>query len=191
MTLLLLLSAVFLLSPYSSYCQFPTSCNTPTNLNTKTCCPNNCGGLARGMCKNISDEVVTQWQFANSTITEILRNAPSTPAKGTVNSRYLWPTVVFENVCECIGNYGGFDCNECDFGWTGTDCNTRKTPVIRKSFSSLTPQERQTFVDATMQLKNEMGVWSVVVGEPANYTSGTVILQDVSTLTFSSSCIIL
>ena len=70
---------------------------------------------------------------------------------------------------------------ECDFGWTGSDCSTRKTPVIRKSFNRLTTAEKQTLINATRDLKKEMGYWSVIAGEPSNYTSGTVTLQNVST----------
>ena len=78
--------------------------------------------------------------------------------------------IVFENVCECIGNYWGVDCSQCAFGWNGTDCSTRAQRVTRKGFSRLSDEEKQAFVQATSDLKNEMGYWSVVVEEPVNYT---------------------
>ena len=179
--MLVLLFAVLLLFPCSLFAQFPAVCNTPDSLQTKTCCPNNCGGPTRGNCQNITARVVAQWEMADSEVNEILQDTPNEPQKGTADARYLWPTVVFERVCDCRGNYGGVDCNECDFGWTGTDCSTRKTPVIRKSFNRLTTAEKQTLINATRDLKKEMGYWSVIVGEPSNYTSGTVTLQNVST----------
>ena len=182
--MLLVILAAFLFSVQSSFCQFPAVCNTQTNLDAKTCCPNDCGGVGRGTCRNIVTEVAEQWELANSTITGILLDAPNEPQKGTADARYLWPTVVFENVCECSGNFGGVDCAECDFGWTGSECNTMKTPVIRKPFSNLTPTEQQSFINATMELKNEMGFWAVIVEEPATYESGTVTLQNVSTYNF-------
>ena len=122
--------------------------------------------------------------MSDSEVTGVLENSPNQPQKGTADSRYLWPTVVFEMMCICIGNFGGVDCNECNFGWTGNNCTTRKTPVIRKSFNRLTETEKQTVVNAISDLKNEMGYWSVIVEEPSNYTSGNVTLQNVSTYNF-------
>ena len=120
---------------------------------------------------NISALVAEQWGLANSDVADILLDAPNQPQKGMADSRYLWPTVVFERVCNCSENYGGVGCGECDFGWTGGDCATRKTPVLRRSFARLSAEEKQTFVNATRDLKNEMGLWSVVVEEPSNYSS--------------------
>ena len=179
--MLVLLFAVLLLLPCSLFAQFPAVCNTPDSLQRKTCCPNNCGGPTRGNCQNITARVVAQWEMADSEVNKILQNTPNEPQKGTADARYLWPTVVFERVCVCSGHYGGVDCSECDFGWTESDCSTRKTPVIRKSFNRLTTAEKQTLINATRDLKKEIGYWSVIVGEPSNYTSGTVTLQNVST----------
>ena len=182
--LTILVSVFFLLLPQIISGQFPAVCNKPENLQTKTCCPNNCGSPTRGTCKNISEEVKNQWKLGDSNVTNILLDAPNQQEKGTADARYLWPTVVFDNVCVCNDNFGGFDCNECDFGWTGSTCNTKKTPVVRKSFSRLTQEERQILVNTTRDLKNEMGYWSVIIEEPTSYTSGTVTLQNVSTYAY-------
>ena len=133
---------------------------------------------------NISALVAEQWGLANSNVVDILLDAPNQPQKGTADSRYLWPTVVFERVCNCSANYGGAGCGDCDFGWTAGDCTIRKTPVVRRSFARLSAEEKQTFVNATRDLKNEGGLWSVIVDEPSNYSSGTVTLQNVSTYDF-------
>ena len=182
--MLLLFSAVLFVFPWRTFTQFPAICNIPNNLQTKTCCPNNCGGPTRGSCESVTERVVARWGKANSEVNAILEDAPNQPQKGTADARYLWPTVVFDKVCLCNGNFGGVDCSECDFGWTGRDCSKRKTPVIRKSFGRLTETEKQTVVNATRNLKKEMGYWSVIVEEPTNYTSGMVTLQNVSTYDF-------
>lgn len=180
-----LVCAVLLLSLWSASGQFPATCNNPESLETKTCCPNNCGGPTRGSCENITAQVADQWQRADPVITNILKQAPDLPQKGAADARYLWPTAVFERVCVCKDNFWGGDCSECNFGWTGEDCNTKKTPVIRKSFAHITKEEKQAFINAIRDLKTETNHWSVaIVEEPVNYTSGTVKLQNVSAYDF-------
>ena len=176
--------ALCLLTPSIVSSQFPTVRNTQESLQSKTCCPNECGGPTRGTCRNISSVAATQAQTADQAVINILQAASEEPQKGTADSRYLWPTVVFERVCVYNSNYGGYDCNECDFGWTGSDCATKKVPVIRKGFARLSAQEKEIFINATRDLKREMGRWSVIVEEPLNYTTGTVKLQDVTTYNF-------
>ena len=171
-----------LLSCTTVFGQFPSVCNTPQSLDTKTCCPNDCNG--NGKCESINELASSQLECANPEVVEILQNAPNVPEKGTADARYRWPTVVFENVCVCSGNFWGPDCSECAPGWTADDCEERKTPVICKNFAHLSLEEKQTFVDATQELKKETGRWSVVVKEPANYSTGTVTLQNVSTYDF-------
>ena len=174
--------ALFLLLPSCFvFGQLPTVCNTPVSLETKTCCPNNCGGEERGACVNIVDLASTQSGNADPDVIEILQNAPNVPEKGTADARYQWPTVVFENVCICKGNYWGVSCDECNFGWWRNDCNDRKPHIVRKSFVSLSTDEKRKFVEATSSLKDEMGIWSVIKEEPANYSSGTVTLENVAT----------
>ena len=182
MMLGLQIAAILLLSPAITLGQLPSICNTPDDLATKTCCPNDCS--RNGRCESITALVSAQEECADQKVIDILRNTPNVPEKGTADARYRWPTVVFENVCVCDGNFWGADCSECDFGWTGDDCNERKTLVVRKSFARLSKEEKETFIDATQQLKTEMGRWSVVAEEPLNYSTGTVTLQNVSTYDF-------
>ena len=184
MMVLLTLSTLFLVLPWIASGQFPAICNTPEALQTKICCPDECGGPTRGQCKNITANVAAQSERVDREVLEILEDAPYNEQKGTADARYKWPTVVFEQVCVCNGNYWGVNCNECKFGWTGVNCNARKKAVVRKSFARLSDQEKEVFVNATRDLKNEMNYWSVIVEEPANYSSGTVKLQDVSTYNY-------
>ena len=180
----LLVCSVLLLYPWSTSGQFPATCNNPESLLTKTCCPNDCGGPTRGSCQNITAQVAAQWELADPVITDILKHAPVLSQKGKADTRYLWPTVVFEKICVCKGHFWGGDCSDCDFGWTGSDCNTRKTPVVRRNFAHLTKAEKQVLITAMRDLKKEESYSVVIVEEPTNYTSGIVTLQNISTYDF-------
>ena len=162
------------------HAQFPAICNTPENIRDKTCCPNNCGGTGKGECLNMTAETAQQWEQADQSVVGIIYAAPILSGRKTVDSRYRWPAFVFERVCSCEGNYWGADCSECKFGWTGENCDITKELVIRKSFDSLTPDEKLIVSNGFRDLKSETGYWSVVVEEPSNY-SGTVKLENITT----------
>ena len=107
MVALTVISILFLVLPWIATGQFPAICNTPEALQTKICCPDECGGPTRGQCKNITAQAIEQSERVDREVLEILKDAPNNEQKGTADARYLWPTVVFENVCVCNGNYWG------------------------------------------------------------------------------------
>ena len=177
----ILLTVFIALHVISCWAQFPAVCNTNESISSKTCCPNNCGGIINGECTNIKSRAVKAWSLSNPDVIAYMLNSTNIPGKGKADMRYQWPTVVFENVCMCTGNYYGPDCTDCKFGYTGTDCNTKAPIRMRKQFSSLTAYEKEQLIRGFSELKNEYGRYAVAVDDPPSYTNGGVTLQNVTT----------
>uniref|UniRef100_A0A1B8XYP0 Tyrosinase copper-binding domain-containing protein n=1 Tax=Xenopus tropicalis TaxID=8364 RepID=A0A1B8XYP0_XENTR len=114
--------------------QFPRVCTTKEAFQTKVCCPtwtdgSACGSRSgRGQCRN--------WV------------AFSSFAKGQLpiynDDRLDWPRHYYDSTCECFGNYGGFNCGYCKYGYTGKKCDQKKTRV-RKEIRQLSFTERKRF----------------------------------------------
>ena len=103
--------------------QIPMVCANNADLQSGICCPNNCGGSARGTCTQVSTMCKTDY------------SSMGLPASFINDGRFNWPSQIFTQVCQCKGNYGGYDCSECKFGYQGQDCST-KTARVRKSITA-------------------------------------------------------
>ncbi|XP_056408550.1 tyrosinase-like [Hyla sarda] len=126
MLLLLLLLAVAI---GGSHGQFPRVCMTKEALDSEICCPlwngSECGVEAmRGVCLNWWTRTLDDNQY--------------------YDDRLNWPNSYFRSSCECLGNYGGFDCGKCKFGYYGENCDRQKT-LVRHEIRELSTIERRRF----------------------------------------------
>ena len=103
--------------------QIPSVCANNANLTSGRCCPDNCGGSARGVCVDVSTICKTDY------------SSMGLPANFTNDGRFNWPSQIFTRVCRCNDNYDGFNCSECKFGYKGDNCNT-KIERVRNSITA-------------------------------------------------------
>ena len=70
------------------------------------------------------------------------------------DTRENWP-YYFDYLCKCNGNYWGYDCSQCAFGYTmvGGICTQQQVPRKRKSTADLTIAEREQYLNAISQSK--------------------------------------
>ncbi|XP_071780728.2 tyrosinase-like [Centroberyx gerrardi] len=132
---LLITSLTLCLVP--SYQQFPRLCATREALRTKECCPpwegdgSACGASSgRGFCQDV--EVPD------------FPDGPQYPFSG-LDDREKWPLVFYNRTCRCAGNFMGFNCADCKFGYFGVNCNERRESLRRNIFH-LSRAERLRFV---------------------------------------------
>nr|AMB26747.1 tyrosinase B [Leptochiton asellus] len=113
--------------------QFPIACVGNATLTNSTCCPippgfdSPCGAPFRGKCTEIRDN------------NEDYSGASSQTAN---DDRFHWPRKFFIYGCECSGNFAGYMCHECSYGFTGDNC-TERIVRIRKNLNKVTPSEKR------------------------------------------------
>ena len=119
--------------------QFPRVCADLASLKSKTCCPipknfaKPCGSDGnRGTCAEL---VIRNWDYTYSHF-EPFQND---------DDRHDWPRALYYRICKCNGNFGGYDCGKCEFGYRGTNC-TEKKNLVRKNFLNLSDKEKDRFM---------------------------------------------
>ena len=162
----------------ASYCMFfgeaqvPRVCSSIEILVSKTCCPtpeNNpsygpCGvNVGRGACTNVSEVCYTGYEEDPTSI----------------ETRLNWPTYFFTKICKCNGNYGGFDCSECEFGYTGDDCQTKLPIRTRKSVTAKTDEEWSTYNQQLRTVKKALSRYAIVLPTDLSDIS-TAIIRNIS-----------
>ncbi|KAI8487281.1 hypothetical protein Bbelb_350790 [Branchiostoma belcheri] len=129
--------------------QFPRVCTSDSVLWSKECCPTPpgftepCGGPGPDIwhCADIPDPTDTveedTWKDAYQ-----------------VDDRYHWPLRFFNRSCVCEGNFSGYDCTRCIWGYRGPNCETKQEMAVRRNIKNLSSDEKRKFQDYLDLAKN-------------------------------------
>ncbi|GAB5577323.1 tyrosinase isoform X2 [Prionailurus iriomotensis] len=116
---------------------FPRACASSKSLMEKECCPvwtgdsSPCGQLSgRGACQDIT--------LSKAPL------GPQYPFTG-MDDREAWPSVFYNRTCQCFGNFMGFNCGNCKFGFWGPNC-TEKRLLVRRNIFDLSVPEKNKFL---------------------------------------------
>ena len=97
------------------------------------------------------------------------------------DDRLNWPKAFFTNICHCIGNFAGYACQECKFGYYGEDCDERRVQK-RKNFLSLSKKEQQKFIGLLLKAKTSLSDYVALKADkhdpPENLTFVNVTVYD-------------
>ena len=156
-----LASAVFAAALLSvARAQIPTVCADQNSLENLICCPVTedgvCGEEAnRGACVSLD--------FPNYD-------------NETSDVRVNWPHY-YTQICQCSGNFGGYDCSRCDFGYFGPDCDQFQV-LPRPPVRDLSDEDWSDLIDILKMSRDFDSGYSAVLEEscPGNASIPTTSL---------------
>ena len=67
-------------------------------------------------------------------------------------------------VCQCNGNYYGYDCSRCKFGYYGPNCSQSQV-LPRRPIASYTDQDWQEFIDIIQLLRTRDSGYTAILEE--------------------------
>uniref|UniRef100_A0A8C9CC83 Tyrosinase n=2 Tax=Phocoena sinus TaxID=42100 RepID=A0A8C9CC83_PHOSS len=152
---------------------FPRACASSKNLMEKECCPpwegdgSPCGQLSgRGSCQDI-----------------ILSKAPLGPQFpfAGVDDRESWPSVFYNRTCQCFGNFMGFNCGNCKFGFWGPTCTERRLLVRRNIFDLSVPEKNKFLAYLTLAKHTTSADYVIPTGTYGQMNNGsTPLFNDIN-----------
>ena len=110
-----------------------------------------CGGPTRGECLPVATTPNGPADLNRPLYEDLTRD-----------DRFHWPSRFVSHACKCTGNFYGFDCSQCKFGYTGATCDEKADMRIRKNIDSLSSDERAKFIDAVDKIKFKPSNWSAM-----------------------------
>ena len=144
--------------------QIPSVCADRESLEHMTCCPVTGDGVCgqdagRGQCVAVNFD-----RHSND----------------TTNVRVNWPHY-YTRVCKCSGNFGGYDCSRCNYGYYGQDCSS-KAIIPRRPLRDFSEEEWEELIAILRLIKTRDSGYKVVLEErvpgTADLTMSNISLYD-------------
>ena len=93
----------------------------------------------------------------------------------TTDVRSNWPHY-FTQACQCNGNFGGYDCSRCRYGYYGEDCS--KSQVLpRRSIHEYTDEDWNEFNEILNLAKMYQSEYTVILEEQEPGTSNHTMVN--------------
>ncbi|KAB0355968.1 hypothetical protein FD754_000124 [Muntiacus muntjak] len=152
---------------------FPRACASSKSLTEKECCPpwagdgSPCGRLSgRGSCQDV--------------VLSTAPLGPQFPFTG-VDDREAWPSIFYNRTCQCFGNFMGFNCGSCKFGFRGPGCTERRLLVRRNIFDLSVPEKNKFLAYLTLAKHTTSPDYVIPTGTSGQMNHGaTPLFNDVS-----------
>ena len=127
--------------------QIPTTCADRQSLERMTCCPITADGVCgedagRGECAAVNFDG---------------------HSNDTTDVRVNWPHY-YTRICRCSGNFGGYDCSRCSYGYYGRDCSSRAI-IPRKPVRDFSEEGWREFIAILRMAKAQDSGYMVVLEE--------------------------
>ncbi|XP_049496626.1 tyrosinase [Panthera uncia] len=152
---------------------FPRACASSKSLMEKECCPawtgdsSPCGQLSgRGACQDIT--------LSKAPL------GPQYPFTG-MDDREAWPSVFYNRTCQCFGNFMGFNCGNCKFGFWGPNCTEKRLLVRRNIFDLSVPEKNKFLAYLTLAKHTTSPDYVIPIGTYGQMNNGsTPMFNDIN-----------
>lgn len=144
-----------------SSAQIPTACTDTNSLENLICCPMTDDGIC-GQNANRGSCISVDFEGYDSETSDV---------------RVNWPHY-YTQLCQCEGNFGGYDCSRCALGYFGSDCSQFQV-LPRPAVRDFTDKDWEDFIDILRMTRTFQSGYSAVLEEspPGNASIVTLPLS--------------
>ena len=87
---------------------------------------------------------------------------------------YKFSIISYTQVCQCNGNYSGYDCSRCKFGHYGPNCSQSQV-LLRRPIASYTDEEWEKFIEIIRLLHSHDSGYTAILEEASPGTTNLLM----------------